>query len=308
MKIKYQKTILLIVLGVFILAAGIFVLSGIISPVGSGSLAAGKETAAEGTDRLMEELKLAAGRESKISVLYTDDFDKNLKREVFALVEPQGENGEAYFNGQVWYADESTVKMLLEAGADVDSAEIWDVGSQKLFHVEEGYGGSGSISHVWSVKEGKPYEIEYAGESLQYAGEKQFITCPGSFDLLRDGSGGHTWKPYYLYFDEASGTLKEYGGIKISLEQLLELKGTPEIVKKLEDRGGKITGIFYRSNGIININYVEGAYNLNITLLVKDGGVTTEAGSIDKPDYDRGGIYKAAAFEAIAAYPEKFGY
>jgi hypothetical protein len=258
---------------------------------------------------LFQKLESALPSGSTVTASYSDDYDKDSKLELFALVNMEQESSiEGSFAGQVWYADEFGARKLFDGNIYSDTAAIWDVGKQKLFYAEEGYGGSGSLSHVWSVREGTPYELGHAGEGLEYAGDLQFYTYPGAFDLLPDGTG-HTWKRYYLHFDEETGMFKEYGGIPISEANLLKLKGASGILKEITDHGYKITDIFYRANGIININYQTKEYNLNITLTVRDGAVATEGtNSIEKPDLDGGGSYKAAIFEDIAAYPDSFPY
>lgn len=105
--------------------------------------------------------------------------------------------------------NESGAKRLFEGGIYLDTAKICDVGKQKLFYIEEGYGGSGSLFHVWSAKEGISYELKHAGDSLTYAGNGNFYIYPREYDLKSDGTG-HTWKPNYLYFDETTGDFKEY--------------------------------------------------------------------------------------------------
>ncbi len=265
--------------------------------------------AAEGAeDSLLQVLNSALPEGNAIEASRTDDFNKDNKPEMFGLVNNGKENEPGTSASQVWYADETGAKMIFEGSIYFDTAAIWDVGSQKLFYAEEGYGGSGSLSHVWSVNEDGPYELEHAGEALEYAENLQFYTYPGAFDLSPDGTG-HTWKRYYLYFDAATGTFKEYGGIPVSIEELLKFKGASEIVEELDRKAYIITDIFYRENGIININYSDGKYNLNLTLNVLEDTVSIAApGSIENPDYDRGGIYKAAVFEDIATYPEKLNY
>lgn len=259
-------------------------------------------------NKLLQKLEAALPENSTIDSWHLDCFSKDNKQELFAVVNI-GKEGETDIRScQIWYADEEKTKMLSEGSFYLDTVNTWDVGSRKLFYLEEGYGGSGSVSHVWSVKDGIPYELGHAGEMLQYAGNLQFYTYPGAFDLLSDGTG-HTWKRYYLYFDETTGMLKEYGGISISKNDLLKLKGTSQILDEINNKGYKITDIFYRKNGIININYADGEYNLNITLTIADGAVISrDPASIDFQNYDTGGIYKSAAFKEIAAYPEKFEY
>lgn len=256
-------------------------------------------------DTLEQKLKTALPYGSKIKASYIDDFDKDNRLEMFGLISFEKENTEVYFENQVWYTDESGPKKLFDGGIYPDTAKVWDVGKQKLFFVEEGYGGSGSRSHVWSVKEGIPYELKHAGEGLEKADNLNFYIYPSKFDLMPDGTG-HTWKRYYLYFDEATGDFKEYGGIVISREDFLKLKGATRIYDEIIKNGYKVSDIFYRQNGIININYNNSEYNFNVNLTVQDGAVSIidKYGSIKDPDYDHGGSYKAAIFSDIATYPE----
>jgi Antirepressor regulating drug resistance, predicted signal transduction N-terminal membrane component len=257
---------------------------------------------------LLQKLKSELPEGSVIAASYIDDFNKDNKLEMFGLVNTGKETADGIFDDQVWYIDESGTKKMFQGSMYPDTATIWDVGKQKLFYLEEASGGSGSLSHVWSVKKGRPYELEHAGQMLEYAGNLQFYTYPSAFDLKPDGTG-HTWKRYYLYFDETTGTFKEYGGISISKADLLKRKGASEILDDIRNKGYKITDIFYRENGIININYNDGTYNLNITLTIKNKSVSLdEQSSIENPNYDQGGIYKNAIFKDIATYPKNFSY
>lgn len=290
-----------------ILAGALCTSNGAAGPADNEDKIVIKAPAETSADKLLQKLRSELPADSVITVSYAEDFNKDSKPELFAIVNKGKDSGEDILDGQVWYVSDTAIEKMLETSIYRNSTAVWDVDSQKLFRLEEGYGGSGSNSHVWSVRDGKPYELKYAGEALEYAGNKQFYTYPGAFDMLRDGTGGHTWKPYYLYFDETTGMFREYGGISISREDLLKLKNASGILDKITEKGLKITDIFYRSNGIININYMDAIYNLNLTLTVKDDTVTVaDSNFIDNPNLDQGGIYKAAIFEEIAAYPDKF--
>ena len=255
---------------------------------------------------LTKKLQSCLPASSKIINTYSDDFNKDNRNEMFAIINTGKKNDTNTTLLQLWYVDKTKVKMLLEGDIYSDSKKIWDLGSQKLICFEEGYGENGSRSHVWSVKSKLPYELQNAGQSLEYIGKAQFLTYPSSYDLLKDGTG-HTWKPYYLYFDKTKGAFKEYGGISISRQELLRLKGASEILALIDGKGYKINSMFYRENKIININYCDSKYNLNATLSVQNGTVSMlDLDSLETPNYDQGGIYQAAIFKDIATYPKKF--
>ena len=115
--------------------------------------------------------------------------------------------------------------------------------------------------------------------NLSYLGNGQFTTIGDAFDAgSTDGQKcGHTYKSYYLYWT-ADG-LKEYGGLKITLQQLLKVNGTQVIIDAITKSGYTIDEIYYRANNIININYhssdKDGDVDYeNVTLLYKNNTVT----------------------------------
>jgi hypothetical protein len=112
---------------------------------------------------------------------------------------------------------------------------------------------------------------------------------------------GHTYKRYYLYWTENG--FKEYGGIAVSENKLSEYTGAREVLASIRQNGGRITGIYYRANGVININYRynEAFYSYdcaNVTLKVSGNSVSPVE------NIDCGGAFKAAFFPSIATYPK----
>jgi hypothetical protein len=132
---------------------------------------------------------------------------------------------------------------------------------------------------------------------------------------------GHTYKLYYLYWS-ADG-LKEYGGLKITQQQLLKVKGAQAIIDAITKSGHTIDEIYYRANNIINISYHSGDRNNgdfdNVTLVYNNNAVTPQSvytgpnspktesfNENNLSDFSYGGIYQAAFFPDIATYPDKF--
>lgn len=165
--------------------------------------------------------------------------------------------------------------------------------------------------------------MPYTGADLEYAGNGQFVTVGEAFDAcFTDGIGtGHTYKEYDLYWT-ASG-FREYGGIRITRSQLLKIQGAQPIQAIIQKAGNTIDDIYYRANGILNINYHTGSKNNgdygNITLQYKNrtvkpllvygvsSGAKTEKLTVKTlNDFSFGGIYLPALFPKIATYPAKF--
>jgi len=231
---------------------------------------------------------------------YYHDFDMDGSYEAFAVTsDSKDDYGSDIFS--VWFITPSNISELIDSDGYYVASRIADMGSQKIFIAESTGGGSDSHSLAWAVESNKARRLTHTGQGLHYV-DGEFITLHGTFDSNKtDGDDfltGHTWKRYYLYWDKTG--FKEYGGIKISLNQLLTLKGAQESLIKLIGDDEEIEGIYIRGNGIININVFtkhEG-YTLyaNRTTRLINGSVTIPAYSSDD------GWYEGAMFPEIATY------
>lgn len=228
--------------------------------------------------------------------------------------------------GNVWYVTASGAQKLqsdihIMVGSPSDASALWTVDGTTIFKCEDVPGGSSSRSYAWYVKNGVPTKLPYVGMSLAYIGNGQFTTIGDTFDsVLTEGlEAGHTYKIYYLYWTENG--LKEYGGLGITQQQLLKVKGAREILQAITKSGHTIDSIYYRANNVININYHTGdnrnGYFDNVTLSYHNHAVTPILANPDCPkaeslneknlgDFSYGGIYRAALYADIAAYPERF--
>jgi hypothetical protein len=69
-----------------------------------------------------------------------------------------------------------------------------------------------------------------------------------------------TKKEYWFYI--RNGLLTEYGGREIPIERFIKLPQGKAAISEIEQESGTVTGIIYRYNGIVNINYdVKNHYN-----------------------------------------------
>ena len=233
----------------------------------------------------------------------------------------------AIAGGDVWYITSSDAQRLKSNIGSVpddpsDAPVLWTVDGTKIFKCDVP-GGSSSMSYAWYVKAGKLIELPYTGMNFSYFGDGQFTTMGESFDwVFTDGmAAGHTYKSYYLYWT-ADG-LKEYGGLKITRQQLLKVKGARTVIDAITKSGHTVDEIYYRANNIININYHSGDKQNgnfdNVTLVYKNNIITPElvypgpnsskTESLNEKnlsDFSYGGIYQAAFFPEIATYPDQF--
>ena len=234
---------------------------------------------------------------------YFDDFDGDNIGEAFAFTGDRIEE----FNGtpaEVWFVNRNGAERI---GVQVQynesfilPATIWTIGNVKMLCVDEMGGAGDDFSHVWIVKNGVPIQLRNIHGKLSYDGGNNFSISHSSLGASTIDGSGRTWQCYYLYFN--GNVFKEYGGIKISEKQLETITGAIDIIDSVKSKGGRITDIFYRQNGIVNINYVDGDTNRNLTM--KLNGNTVEHFN----DLDGEGIYKAALSPKIATYPDRFPF
>ena len=253
----------------------------------------------------------------------TYDYDKDGKYEAFALVGDEDDFGA--FTGTLYFVTDKSVETVLEDGVfwpysgDLRMLRFNDCG----FYLIGEYYTTGDVTYVFGVKNGKWYEHPFSrqGMSLRQVDQTNEMTITLSeYDGMKDKQSGyysaHTWKTYYMYWN---GDFVEYGGLKISEKDLLAYKNAGTYVDQIKSQGYTIDSIYYRANGIININYsIENDTFIdyeNLTLVLKDKAVTPlniyndpnvtfkTAADLSKASY--GGTYKACMFADRAVYPDK---
>lgn len=238
--------------------------------------------------------------EDSIKNVFYADYDGDGSKEAFIVTQ------EAEDKQTLWFASSKQVKKL-ETAVLVSNKKngICRINSkQKLFVIEGSGNGSGSWSYCYYVKQGKAHMVKKASENLSHLSGKEFVIYPSEFDSNCDSNGnwtGHTWKAYYLYWTGTS--FKQYVGKEISESKLGSYKNGSKYLKQIKKADYKIGKIFYRKNGIININvykknkrwnYTD--YN-NVTLSKKGKKVVLKIydkkgkNIIEKSGF--GGIYKS---------------
>ena len=107
----------------------------------------------------------------------------------------------------------------------------------------------------------------------------------------------------------------EYGGLRISEEQLRAVEGASRWLDEILAVDGMIGDIFYRENGIVNINYTttdgwtDGTVNnKNVTLRIVDGMAQLVYDREETlQDSNHGGVYAANVLDN-AIFPESFPF
>ena len=247
-----------------------------------------------------------------------DDFDLDGVQEAFAVV---GEYNGYHIDGCIYFITQNGCEKINDEPYDLREADepVIDLGDRKLYRVWNVFV-TGRCAYVYGVKDGGWYEHEISmrGQDLERVGDSYDFTIVNGSDydcgVELDSMiyTGHTWKTYYLYWNGEE--FREYGGIEITEEQFSGLEGAREILDAVLGSAWRITGILYRSNGIIDVNL---AWRRNeycedycyIELRLKDGAIEYVSDSDDEDLISRHsmpGNMHPAFLEDIADYPESF--
>lgn len=272
-----------------------------------------------------EALEQAIGSDMCLVADYYNDFNDDEYCEMYALVTTQEEanNYESYFDcgitGEIWFVNQSGAQKV------ADEMTYWSVSgpfpvADRKFIVCEEYYATGSCTYLWGVNQaGDPYQpnVSGKGHGLRIHNYEIELTC-SDYDFSYSAElgilSGHTWKPYYFYWGGTN--FKEYGGMVVAIEDVYSINGSKELLEQTysELRNSfndiQITEIYYRENGIININYqcrVNSSdidyNNYTATLRYEDGILKI----IPWEDFDclcREGKYESAFIPSIATPPE----
>lgn len=247
----------------------------------------------DSAESLMELLGYMTDASKPIKFEY-GDYDGDGIHEAFAFIGYQDEYtgyvGDLWFVSPLFCEPVQTGLSYLSLTMEGDEAPI-------LFAAEEWYGGSGSKTHLWTVVDSAPVQVDLGSyEGVTYGGGNVFYSYPSAFDASVNGSG-HTYKCYYHFLDGLK--LKEYGGINISRIELEEFDNAREILAGYEQQGYEINDIIYRGNGVINVNICDGTSNENLTLRYDET-------KVEDTNAHYGGIYDCAIDPSNAVYPDAF--
>lgn len=265
------------------------------------------ETAAETTSEtepksaeqlaLEEKILEAAGLDAElIYPSFIGDFDGDGSDELFAVCRTDDTFGDIF--GSLWYASSDKAMQIYPAYEEWGGFRTAEVGGDTLILTERLYA-TDNVTYCFRVENGSPIGIDtFNAGSLTQTNGAEFTGIKSTYDFCTDGTG-HTWKPYWFYYE--NGEFREHLGHSILYENFKDnFGGVSEEFAYLQPyfdeiiaENGVITDIIVRDNGIVNINYkiIEDgeeffAYRYFRTLSVKDGEVTDITPEINEGNYE----------------------
>lgn len=236
------------------------------------------------------------------------DMNGDGKKEAVAITsKTEGDFG--YTDANVWYITSSKIKKI-ESCTDGDlyseSVKIYKIKKTRMLTFNVGAGGSGWTTYAYTFSGNQPKKVKNVGVGIEYLGKNQFEITDSRFDNFTDGSG-HTWNKYYAKWNGEK--LVEYGGLQISQKQFKKVKNGTKILRQIKKQG-KVGKIYYRSNGMVFVNYKAQGSNLNVSLKLEDGVLKyyykeSDYGETSLEKATHGGIIHKAISKCVK-YPKTF--
>lgn len=236
------------------------------------------------------------------------DMNGDGKKEAVAITsKTEGDFG--YTDANVWYITSSKIKKI-ESCTDGDlyseSVKIYKIKKTRMLTFNVGAGGSGWTTYAYTFSGNRPKKVKNVGVGIEYLGKNQFEITDSRFDNFTDGSG-HTWNKYYAKWNGEK--LVEYGGLQISQKQFKKVKNGTKILRQIKKQG-KVGKIYYRSNGMVFVNYKAQGSNLNVSLKLEDGVLKyyykeSDYGETSLEKATHGGIIHKAISKCVK-YPKTF--
>ncbi|MBD5140973.1 MAG: hypothetical protein HDT25_06125 [Ruminococcus sp.] len=156
--------------------------------------------------------------------------------------------------GYYWYTDGEKTETLMDSLFFDMKLGLMLADGQNIITLSTS---DNQYTYLYTVKNGELTELEASGKFGSITGSGKgdgvFTAVSHDYDNCINENREHTWKPYWLYFED--GEFKEYVGKKISKADFMKYTGGNAALDQIEADGGTVTDILYRENDIVNINY-----------------------------------------------------
>lgn len=219
-----------------------------------------------------EMLAKAKKPEESILLFDYDDYDGDGRFEAFAIVgRVFNSYGDVYYSGTLYFAGaDGCVTELDESygGYRMINGKMAFPPGRKYLYFYTDLVVTANNTELWTVRDGKPVdesELLYS-QQVVYRGENdrnEFEVWVNGYDMTCEKGGfrsgedmwtGHTYKPYFWYYDSDVDQIRKYGGKSISKEDFAKLSGT-NIPEEIEAEGYTVGEIIRWDNDIVTINY-----------------------------------------------------
>lgn len=196
-----------------------------------------------------------------------DDYDGNGTYEGFIFVGSEPDDEFGWCEGTVYYVSPGGCDMVYTgtvADQEGNVFKLIDATDRTFILFDEAYV-TALVTYVYYVENGKLEESNISrfgdiNSDTDLKNIKMTFSTYDGFCNYAEGEEasaewtGHTWKPYYFYYDSEKKDFMEYGATEISAEELKDIVGF-DLAAEIEGEGYQVDNILRRNNGIVNVNY-----------------------------------------------------
>lgn len=250
-----------------------------------------------------------------IAMVNANDFDHNGTVELFVFVQESYDVEFDIYRGALWFVTDDGCQVIPDSIERdwTNIAGFLDFEDKSYMYMNEYYV-TASLSYVWDVQDNAVVEAPFSKlGDISQTDDNDFTILVSDYDnYLYDGDEfmlGHTWKPYYFYYDNADKMVHEYGAARVYEEDLHDIFGE-DIAQKIGDDIG-IMDVMYRENGILTINtikFIDGGIeygNINYDCKKKTFLDAWGTGSGTAEDSNHGGTYLRSYCPMLATLPDE---
>lgn len=264
----------------------------------------------EATRKLVKSFLEKSGVEpSKVLSVCASDFagDGEVEAFIFTGEFVEDEYMSSYL-GAYWYVkeDNSWEQKVAPEISWNDYGRFFDCGKRKFYAVTQQYT-TGAPTTILTVYDGYASQVNMSGYgNVQQLEDGSFVVYHDTYDTFWDNASqffiGHSWKPYYFYYDEAKDDMVEYESEDVSKKAINDLCGT-DVLSEIKKAGAEFDSAYKRANGLVTINYsikqADGIEYKNATWdLNKKSYVPAWGDGNSFSDSDFGGTYTRYLVEA----------
>ncbi len=202
--------------------------------------------------------------QNEIVYSHYNDFDSDGICEMFAIVGEEVDDDT--ISGEIWFANQQGAYKIEKPRDYWKYPRVYLFGDDIFIAFEEYYT-TGSVTYLWGVQDGNPFQPSLTEKANGFAinNYNEVVLTHSSYDAVKriyddwkvlpddEHWEGHTYNQYYYYWN--GDNFREYGAIEITVDELLQIEGTKELIDYISDLEATINQIYYRENNVFQINY-----------------------------------------------------
>lgn len=213
-------------------------------------------------------LEAESVKPDEILMVNSNDFDGDNEPEIFVFTGEMTDKELEIYEGSLWLITKEGYEnvWLGENNGWTNLCGSLNFKDRAYMYMDEYYG-TGALSYVFTVENNSAVRTLFS--ELGVIGDvkgNDFEIYVEAYDNMsseyEDGSRdyyGHTWKPYYFYYDEAKKDVYEYAAAKVYDDAVSFMLGDHFYEDYFYEKSAQYnlyeTDCMYRANGILTINY-----------------------------------------------------